>query len=440
MLNDRDDKYENHEESEYHFSDEEVNYEVEPETPKLTAQSKESFINRLGRSKRMIISVVVFLVLVFVVYKMVAPTSTTTIPNTDIAPTSPQASITSNNVPVAAPTMQPDTQPATAMQVSNTASPENLSAASTNNAAAVNTNIPTNMPVAPPVSQQPMMSQQSMMPPEGQAVPNTMSNAQSPVIVVPETTPGPAPYSQAQMMPSQIPQQVAQPAASAMPSAVPQMMSAPAAPAMENAMPQTAPQNVAAQPSPGVALPSVMPVQSASTYPNQAVMPQQAPMVNMPNVANRLSAMSADSERLTNQLQADYAQKLTDYAAQNKALQDQVQTLNARVAGMETQMGQLIQVLTRQMQSQQNGGMMPPSAPQAQPQAAPAQDVKVGFNVQAIIPGRAWLRSDNGETVTVAEGDMIRDLGRVTKIDPYDGVVEINTGTRMISLAYGNNA
>src|SRR3990167_11241944 len=94
MLNDRDDKYEGSEESEYHFTDEEVSYEVETESPKpITSESKESLLNRLTRSKRMIISLVVFLVLVFAVYKMVTPTSTT--PPTDITP------------PAASPAQQP---------------------------------------------------------------------------------------------------------------------------------------------------------------------------------------------------------------------------------------------------------------------------------------------------------------------------------------------
>jgi hypothetical protein len=35
---------------------------------------------------------------------------------------------------------------------------------------------------------------------------------------------------------------------------------------------------------------------------------------------------------------------------------------------------------------------------------------------------------------------MVRGLGRVTKIDPYDGVVEINTGNKIISLSYGNGS
>ncbi len=58
--------------------------------------------------------------------------------------------------------------------------------------------------------------------------------------------------------------------------------------------------------------------------------------------------------------------------------------------------------------------------------------------MQAIIPGRAWLKSDSGDTVTVAEGDLLKGYGRVTKIDPYDGVVTIDNGNRIVTLSYGS--
>jgi intracellular multiplication protein IcmG len=71
--------------------------------------------------------------------------------------------------------------------------------------------------------------------------------------------------------------------------------------------------------------------------------------------------------------------------------------------------------------------------------AARPEVPKIAFSVQAIIPGRAWLKSDSGDTVTVAEGDMLKSYGRVTKIDPYDGIVDIDTGTKIVSLSYGLN-
>ena len=79
-------------------------------------------------------------------------------------------------------------------------------------------------------------------------------------------------------------------------------------------------------------------------------------------------------------------------------------------------------------------------AVEATPQPAAATEPKIAYTVQAIIPGRAWLRSDAGDTVTVTEGDVIKDVGRITKIDPYDGIVQVNTGTKVVSLTYGNNS
>ena len=77
MLNDRDDRHDDHEESEYHFSDEDISFEADAESPKSasTGGTRESLGSRLAKSKRMIISIGVFSVLVFIVYKMVAPTS-----------------------------------------------------------------------------------------------------------------------------------------------------------------------------------------------------------------------------------------------------------------------------------------------------------------------------------------------------------------------------
>jgi hypothetical protein len=82
----------------------------------------------------------------------------------------------------------------------------------------------------------------------------------------------------------------------------------------------------------------------------------------------------------------------------------------------------------------------PPSAIETPPPGIPPAkpvEARTTYIVQAIIPGRAWLKSESGDTVTVAEGDLLKDYGRVTKIDPYDGVVDIDTGTKILVLSYG---
>lgn len=405
MYNDRDDKYEGNEDSEYHFSDDEVSYEVETESTKpaspITVQ-KEGLLTNLTRSKRMLISLGVFFVLVFIVYKMVAPSSPTT-PQTDI------------------------TAPVVAQQQQQTAQQR-----------AIPRNAPTiaqQQPVATVPVQQPTMTTPTQA-------------AQQPVMATP---PVEAPASMVATAPTQIP-------AAAQTSSTAMTMSQPTVSSMPAAAPQSMPMNQqpgapaavqTAQSAPVASIPTVIPVQSPAAYnanTNQpigtvptapATMPSAQPIATMD--AN-IARVTTQSDQLVNQLRAEYAQKVNDYANQNKALQDQVQTLNTRVATMETELGQLVQALIRQSgSSAANGSTATTNAPAAQPaQPQAAVDIKSPYNVQAIIPGRAWLRSDNGETITVAEGDMIKELGRVTKIDPYDGVVEINTGNKMMSLSYGN--
>jgi hypothetical protein len=322
MLNDRD-QYEGQEESEYHFSDDEANYEVEPETSSKppVKDLKESIFSHLSSPKRLILSALALVFLIFIVYKMVMPA--TSAPSTDIIAT------------------EKNTSPKLA--------------------------------VSP-------------------AAPKEASPAQSPPL--------------AAVVPAQPPTVAASPPAAVLPSVG------------GNTTP------VAAMPSP--VLPPQPQPQVVVNVP--AAAPQPTTM-QAPNETGRIADMVAENDRLISQLHADYTQKINDFNNQNKNLKDQMQMLSARVASMETQMGQLIRALTNQTSAMKSEG---------EQIAAPAPQAKIAYNVQAIIPGRAWLKSDNGETVTVAEGDLLKGVGRVSKIDPYDGIVEISNGSKVISLSYGS--
>lgn len=50
------------------------------------------------------------------------------------------------------------------------------------------------------------------------------------------------------------------------------------------------------------------------------------------------------------------------------------------------------------------------------------------YSVHAIIPGRAWLKSSNGQIITVTEGDNIGDYGKVSVIDSANGLVRTSSG------------
>lgn len=150
------------------------------------------------------------------------------------------------------------------------------------------------------------------------------------------------------------------------------------------------------------------------------------------NIPDRIAMLEQQNSAMMNLMQTQYAQKISDAELQNTQLRTQVQELNGRISSMEIAFRQLTKILRNSASpaASSNREMANvPSARVTQPRSI--------YTVQAIIPGRAWLKAESGETVTVAEGDMLKGYGRVIKIDPYDGVVDIDTGNRVMSLAYG---
>jgi len=55
----------------------------------------------------------------------------------------------------------------------------------------------------------------------------------------------------------------------------------------------------------------------------------------------------------------------------------------------------------------------------------------VSYNVEAVIPGRAWLVGSNGVTITVSVGTAIEGYGRVRMIDAAQGRVLTSSGKIM---------
>ena len=69
-----------------------------------------------------------------------------------------------------------------------------------------------------------------------------------------------------------------------------------------------------------------------------------------------------------------------------------------------------------------------------QPQMSPINNSSVDttgqaqdFVVHAIIPGRAWLRNQQGGLLTARVGEQIPGYGRVVRIDPHIGLVALDT-------------
>ena len=52
----------------------------------------------------------------------------------------------------------------------------------------------------------------------------------------------------------------------------------------------------------------------------------------------------------------------------------------------------------------------------------------VTWQVQAVIPGRAWLIGSNGSTITVRKGSDVKNIGRVAAVDADHGKVYFTNG------------
>lgn len=357
MADEQYDKYEGQDEGEYHFSDDQANYEMEIEQPKgpavVTTSSKENILDRL-KSRKVIVPIVVFIVVIAGVYKFLGPSSA---PPTDFD----QSSTTPTQVTANPPTKAP-------------AAPTPPSVAST--------------------SQQPAPTP-----------PATKQAANNTAVEAPKAPQQPiAPVAQA-------PQAIQNP--------IQQPLTA------QNPIPPSPLQNIM-QPPPPVPLQNPMP---------QAPVASQGPTTtNFPRQTGDMQSRVGSSEQQEQNVIA-MLQTQKDLENQNTQLRLKVDELNTRIASMETAFHQLTALL--------RGRHMESAGPRHMRSLAsvPTRPIqpRISYTVQAIIPGRAWLKSDSGETVTVAEGDMLKGYGRVSKIDPYDGIVDIDMGNKIVTLAYGTS-
>jgi hypothetical protein len=341
MVDEREDRYEG-EEGEYHFSDDQVNYdEVEaPKGTQSTTSMKKTILDKfsgLSPSRRMLLAGVVFVSLIAIVYKMLLPSSSTL--SSEITQVTPvkvvQTTVTTKSVTPVIQSAIPVAQPIT-------------------------------MQPSPVVTETPQVS--ATLPPNGAIQPGSAS---------------PIELSQ---------------------------------------MPGSQPGSPPAQTTPFSTTSTSLPPPIAATQ----------------NVVDRVKAVEDHNVAIMNLLQTEYAQKMSEFEMQSNLVRGKMDEMAKRVNRIESSLNQITQLLQQGTPSANKSQAVPMENAPLMPVRSAIP--RVTYTVQAIIPGRAWLKADSGDTVTVAEGDTLRDYGRITKIDPYDGVVEIDTGNKIIALSYGMSA
>jgi intracellular multiplication protein IcmG len=351
MVHERDDEYEGQEDGEYHFSDDQANYEMEPEITVKTAapaQPKSALPPKPGGKsfKRPVIGILVFIFVIFLAFKIISPSSN-----------APATDITQNT---------------------------------------------TSTPTRSLVTHKPVEK----------------------TTVVTTTTTIPA-KSAAPATPVQVPMPAAAPVTTVTTVSAPAFVPQTQTPAM-----------------------TTMPTQQTVTtvQPSMNPAPVEAPSAQTSNAIDKLISLQDQNTKLVTQLQSESAQKIAEYEQQNNEMQGKIQDMTLRINALEATLQRLTKLLQdskgdRGMSAPNSGTRAELTPDNAVPVVIARPPVSSGprqiYTVQAIIPGRAWLKNDSGETVTVAEGDIIKNYGKIIKIDPYDGVVQIDTAGKIITLSYG---
>lgn len=144
---------------------------------------------------------------------------------------------------------------------------------------------------------------------------------------------------------------------------------------------------------------------------------------------SRLATVENNYNDVMNQLN-----QLGQQAAQNSA---QMNNVSQNIQMLESQMMKLNNVLLdllSEAKKKQNVELQQ-QAERSHYAGAKREDTpELVYYIQAIIPGRAWLKDSNGKIFTVTTGDQIPGYGRIIDIDPKNGLVKTDQGR---AIEYG---
>lgn len=160
--------------------------------------------------------------------------------------------------------------------------------------------------------------------------------------------------------------------------------------------------------------------------PAQPVVPQE--------VRNALQTISEDiTENVNNirQLEGTIGNISTTLDQLNRtisAMDNRILALTETVNGLSDDLTNVKRVMVEQDLDLTMPGNVKSSSSGGKKQLQSISSSEPNYNVHAIIPGRAWLKSANGQIITVTEGDKIGDYGSVAVIDAANGLVRTSSG------------
>lgn len=168
--------------------------------------------------------------------------------------------------------------------------------------------------------------------------------------------------------------------------------------------------------------------QAPATTPS---VPQDASLHEAVNFYNQ----NRQETQQVNQL-ADTVQNIGEEVS---TLQSTTQNLQSTVDNINTQLSQIntaLTALSNQIQVQENRWIQSQKKPKPKRLVHKVVVQRDSYQTMAVIPGRAWLKSSRGATLTVSEGSSIPGYGKVTHINTQSGVIMTSSG---LAIQYAPN-
>lgn len=137
---------------------------------------------------------------------------------------------------------------------------------------------------------------------------------------------------------------------------------------------------------------------------------------------------SVDSELA---VRSDMTKRLERLAQEQSSVQSAVQSLDSQIADIQSSLANLNVQLTQvhdevqSLHASQEVLLQKQKKPKAPEKKATPKPI---YYVRAIIPGRVWLTTQEGSTLTLGVGDKLAGYGLIDSINPDQGTITLSSG------------
>ncbi|MBS0289054.1 MAG: hypothetical protein JSS07_03320 [Proteobacteria bacterium] len=150
------------------------------------------------------------------------------------------------------------------------------------------------------------------------------------------------------------------------------------------------------------------------------------------NLQKRIDQQLLAQKQQFEAMQKELVNSTQNLGATNKIIsnmQNELSTLSASVQELSAQVSAVrqeqINAQAKEAQRVKKAAKPKKISPKSEAYSSPT------YSIHAIIPGRAWLRTREGKTITITEGDSVGEYGKVLKIDAPNGIVITTSGVTL---------